>query len=236
MVKKETGRAYEKVIDYIKKKIMGGDLRQGEKLLPERELAEKLGISRNSVREALRTLENIGIITSTQGAGNSISCNFEKSLGEALSMLFLMQKVDYRQLSELRYGLEEAAIALAVDKITPEQLQQLTEIVRGMEADESEELNVTLDKQLHYTIALAADNQLIVSILQVLSDVMNLFIKDLRQGIFKRDKGANKLQQAHKDKVECLKSGEKARAREAVAEHFRLIDESLQATLTEYDK
>ena len=60
MVKKETGRAYEKVIDYIKKKIMGGDLRQGEKLLPERELAEKLGISRNSVREALRTLENIG--------------------------------------------------------------------------------------------------------------------------------------------------------------------------------
>ena len=81
------GKAYEKVIDYIQGEILKGDLKRGEKLPPERELAELLGVGRNSVREAMRTLSLMGFISSTQGAGNFVSCHLEKTLAECTRLL-----------------------------------------------------------------------------------------------------------------------------------------------------
>lgn len=66
-------RAYEKVLDYIRSEVRRGNLKRGERLPPERELAEQLGVSRNSVREAVRTLSLMGFVSSIQGAGNYIS-------------------------------------------------------------------------------------------------------------------------------------------------------------------
>jgi GntR family transcriptional repressor for pyruvate dehydrogenase complex len=224
---KEPSKAYEKVIEYIKAEILHGNLKQGQKLPPERELAEQLGVSRNSVREALRTLDEIGIIISTQGVGNSVSCNFEKSLGEAMSMMFLMQKIDYEQLSELRRGLEEQAIMLAADRITAEQIHQLEDLVARLAVSEDEMTNVIMDKKLHYTIAQASGNQLILAILQALSDVMDMFISDLRKSILKRDKGGNRLQSTHESMVKCLKNGDKHGAYEAMYNHFMIIEENI---------
>ena len=61
-------KTYEKVVDYIQGEIRKGNLQRGERLPPERELAEALGVSRNSVREALRTLSLLGFVSSVQGA------------------------------------------------------------------------------------------------------------------------------------------------------------------------
>jgi len=227
MARQEAERAYKKVIDSIKRKIICNEIKLGDNLPPERELAETLGVSRTSVREALRTLEVMGIITSTQGAGNVISGNFEKSLGESLAMMFLMQKIDYRQISELRCGLEKTMIVLAIDKINKEQIDLLETLIEAMEKTTDELDNVALDEKLHYTIAKAASNPLIVTILQALADVMHLFIKDLRKKIIAVDKGENRLQLAHKHMVMCLKVGDKAGARAAIEEHFQLVDENL---------
>ena len=227
MKSSETGKAYEKVIDYIKKRILEGSLKQGEKLPPERDLAEILDVSRNSVREAIRSLEVIGIITSTQGAGNSISCNFEKSLFEAMSMMFLMKKIDYSQLGELRAGLEQQAISLAANRITDEQILKLENIIEKFSVSKDETENVILDKKLHYTIAEASGNQLILEILQVLSNVMDIFISDLRKQILRSDKGKNYLQNAHEQMVICLKNKDRQGACEAMAEHFDLINQNM---------
>ena len=227
MKSSETGKAYEKVIDYIKKRILEGSLKQGEKLPPERDLAELLGVSRNSVREAIRSLEVIGIVTSTQGAGNSISCNFEKSLFEAMSMMFLMKKIDYSQLGELRAGLEQQAISLAANRITDEQILKLENIIEKFSVSKDETENVILDKKLHYTIAEASGNQLILEILQVLSNVMDIFISDLRKQILRSDKGKNYLQNAHEQMVICLKNKDRQGACEAMAEHFDLINQNM---------
>ena len=90
----QQGRAYERVISYIKDGILKGELKQGEKLPPERELAEQLGVGRNSVREALRMLGLMGFISSTQGAGNFVSCNVEKNLSESTQMMLLLGATD----------------------------------------------------------------------------------------------------------------------------------------------
>ena len=75
-------KSYEKVIEYVKHGIGSGEIQAGEKLLPERELAQKLEISRNSAREGLRILENMGVLESQQGAGNYVSGNFDEILAE----------------------------------------------------------------------------------------------------------------------------------------------------------
>jgi len=232
MARQEAGRAYKKVIDSIKRKIICNEVKLGDNLPPERELAETLGVSRTSIREALRTLEVMGIITSTQGAGNVISGNFEKSLGESLAMMFLVQKIDYKQISELRCGLEKTMIALAIDKISKEQTDLLESIIEAMEKNTDDTANVVLDEELHYTIAKAASNPLIVTILQALADVMHLFIKDLRKKIIAEDKGKKRLQLAHKHMVMCLKAGDKTGAQAAIEEHFQLVDENLRLDYT----
>ena len=85
----KTKKAYEIVIDSIKEQIMNQELVLGQGLPPEREISEKLGVSRNSVREALKILTVMGVVSSRQGAGNYISGNFKGYMVDALSMMSL---------------------------------------------------------------------------------------------------------------------------------------------------
>ena len=84
----EMEKTYEKVVESIKNQVMDGTLVPGSKLPTERTLAKELDVSRNSVREGLRVLQNIGIISSQQGSGNYISLNFDQKMTEVLSFMY----------------------------------------------------------------------------------------------------------------------------------------------------
>lgn len=176
------GKAYEKVIDYIQGEILKGDLKRGEKLPPERELAELLGVGRNSVREAMRTLSLMGFISSTQGAGNFVSCNLEKNLAESTRMMMMLNETDYRQISELRQGLESQAILLAAERIAQAQLSRLEQIAWEMRGAGMEQ-SVALDKELHGIIGEASGNRLIMVILRALAETIDSFIDDMHRRI-----------------------------------------------------
>ena len=148
----EQQKSYEHVLTYLEDALRDGKLTLGQSLPPERELAEQLGISRNSVREAVRLLEHMGFLVSSQGAGNFISCNIQRNLQDSFDMLILLQQIDYHQLAELRSGLELQAALLAVDRITDSQVDRLDSLVRQMTACPPE-MGAQLDKQLHDEIA-----------------------------------------------------------------------------------
>ena len=220
-------KSYMKVIDYIKKQIRNDELSIGGKLPAERELSEILGISRNSVREAIRTLDIMGVISSQQGAGNFLTGNFENNLVESLSMLFLLNQIDYRQVSELRRALEMEALMLAIDHITDEEIQTLVKIASQLEK-ETEANNVVLDKKLHYNIALASKNTLIINILQALSEILDKFIVDLRREILIQEDSRTILIQAHNGMLESLINRDKNLAYESINKHFSVIDEKIK--------
>ncbi|WP_033165633.1 FadR/GntR family transcriptional regulator [Clostridium sp. KNHs205] len=220
-------KSYMKVINYIKKQIRSGELSIGGKLPAERELSEILGISRNSVREAIRTLDNMGLISSQQGAGNFLTGNFENNLVESLSMMFLLNQIDYRQVSELRRALEMEALMLAIDNITDEEIQTLVKIIAQLETD-TEANNVVLDKKMHYNIALASKNTLIINILQALSEVLDKFIVDLRREILSQEDSRKILMEAHNGMIESLITRDKNLAYESINKHFGIIDEKLK--------
>lgn len=220
-------KAYEIVLQYIKQRIITGELQRGEKLPPERELADTLGVGRNSVREALRILEIMGVITSEHGAGNYISCNFRKNLVESMTMMFLLEELDYQQVSELREAVEIKAVELAVDRITEEQLEELRLVLHELQTSSDESYRAAMDKKLHYIIAHASQNVMISQILDALSDVIDIFICNMRGKIITSLGNRQPLQQVHDSIVEGLSRRDKQMVYNAMREHFTLINENI---------
>ncbi|HHV13329.1 MAG TPA: FadR family transcriptional regulator [Clostridiales bacterium] len=222
-------KSYRKVIDYIKEQIREGKLEMGGKLPAERELSNLLGISRNSVREAIRTLDNMGVIVSQHGAGNYLSGNFEHNLVETMSMMFYLNQIDYQQISQLRRALEMQALLLAIDHITEPEIEQLERTLAQLE-NEVEEINVILDKQLHYGIAKASNNTLIIGILNALSNLIDQFIYDLRRDILSTEDSRKILNEAHNEMLKSLITKDKNLAYTAINKHFDIVDIKLKET------
>lgn len=220
-------KAYEAVVGFIKSEILSGRLKPGQKLPPEREMAQQLGVSRTSIREALRTMEVLGVIESVQGAGNFISVNFEKNMTEALSMMFLLKQTDGGQLSDIRAALELKAAELAVNRITGREIEELEKIVVKMASANDEKTAADLDRILHYTVARASGNSILIQILSSMSVLIDDFIKDIRTSILKDQKNRDRLIKIHMDIVDALKSADVGAVREAFSQHGRIIEEYL---------
>ena len=222
----KNSKVYDQVVEQIKKMIIEGTLKKGDKLPTERDLSEKLNVSRASVREAIRALEVIGILESRQGAGNYIRENFENSLFEPLSMMFILQESSPHEILEIRKVLELETAALASKKINEEELQFLSSIVDEMRNCIDENKNLSLDKSFHYTIAKASRNLLIINFLEVTSQLMDNFIKDSRLNILSKESNRAKLMKQHQYVYDALKERNELKAYEAMKEHFRLIEEN----------
>lgn len=223
-----TNKTYVSIIDSIKSDILTGKLYPGAKLPPERDLAKEFGVSRTSIREALRTLDILGVIESVQGSGNFIAGNYTKSLTESMSMMFLLQKIDSLEISELREALELKAALLAVENITEDQKRHLQELINEMSKTREENRNAALDKELHYTIAAASGNKVIVQILGILEELIHIDIKDRRKEILSIPQNVSRLQKIHEEIVAGILSKDSQTTYRAVIEHFKIISEYIR--------
>lgn len=217
-------RTYETVISFFTDAIIAGKLKVGEKLPPEREIAEHLGVSRNSVREAIRFMDMTGVISSQQGSGNYITCDFEKSMTQSLAMMFALNQTDSRQINQLRWGLETRAAILVVEHASDQEIEDIIQCVENLENSQDETLNIGLDKQIHYTMAKASRNVLIISILNALSTVIDTFIKDLRYEIVRTEGRKALLSEAHRAIARGLQLRDRDQVEKAMNMHFGFLE------------
>ena len=216
-------KAYDQVIEVIKDKIKKGKIKKGDKLPSEREMAESLGLSRASVREALRALEVIGLIESIQGAGNYIRTNFDNSLIEPLSLMFMLQESSVKEMYDLRETLELQCVKLSARYIEENELGLLTAILNRMYLARTEEESLELDIEFHYLIAKTSRNMLLINVLEVLSQLMDEFIRKSRMQILHEGNTRENLLEIHENLLRALKCREEAKASQAMKEHFDLI-------------
>lgn len=219
-------KAYNQVIDYIKKGIMDKTYQLGDKLPSERELSEKLGISRNSVREALRVLGIMGVIAPHHGAGNYVSDNFENSIIEIMSMMYALDKIDNEQISEYRHAMEVRSFILALKYITYSEIQEMKTFLQGIDECSSEEERTQLDKKFHYALVKASRNAIFIQNVDALNQIMDIFIRDMRYAIMMTPEGEQKLRRTHWRIVEALEEKNEQKGIAALDDHFMFIKQS----------
>lgn len=217
-------KVYEQIIDQIQEMVMTGELKRGDKLPSERSLSEQLGVSRTSVREALRALDVIGLTESRQGGGNYIRDNFENSLFQPLSVMFMLQQSSAEEILSLRKVLEIEAATLAAERITPKYTLELTQLITALKEATHEEQRVAIDKEFHYKIAKASGNFLLLNTLNAISTLVEYFIKDARASILSGGEKSDLLIKQHEDMCKAIVSHDPEAAILAMKKHFDLIE------------
>lgn len=146
------------ILDLLRQK----ELRPGDKLPPERELAEMLGVSRPSLREALRALSIMKVVEVRQGDGTYVTTLRPEDLVEHLQFVFLLDDSTLAQLFEARKIVEPGNVALAAARITPAELDELRALLAAAEAAvDDPEAFARADIALHERITAAARNPLL---------------------------------------------------------------------------
>jgi GntR family transcriptional regulator, transcriptional repressor for pyruvate dehydrogenase complex len=160
----------DQAIEKIKDLIVAGEFAPGSKLPKERELAERLGLSRNSLREAVRALTLIGVLEPRQGDGTYVT-TLEPDLLLAGTMFVsdLLTGGTVLELHEVRRILETAATAMAATRLTDEELEALARTLDRMDAAETTQDFIDSDLEFHRIIVGACGNTTLASLIQNLS-------------------------------------------------------------------
>ena len=218
----ETEKIYLKVVDQIVQLIREGRFKPGDRLPPERTVAEQMGISRPTVREAVAALEVIGVLEIKPGQGTFVtSADFEGLRSKAYST-FLDERSPY-EIMEVRKAIESYAAALAAERGTPEQIAEIGQAVQAISdtATENQEWNEVADRQFHEALGKASGNG-------VLADVCNILLDMCQQKVLARLKelgrhvpgSLEKNVEEHSQIYEAIRARDPKAAQNLVWQHF----------------
>ena len=166
-------RIYEEIVRQVKAMIADGKLKGGDRLPPERDLAEKFVVSRTSVREALRALESLGLVEIRPGEGTFVRQVSIDALIEPLALLMVSQREAIGELFEARRLLEPSLAALAAARATPEELQEMERILDEQAKEVAAgRTGLAQDAQFHAAIGAAAHNRAITRMAHAIMDLL----------------------------------------------------------------
>ena len=221
-------KTYEYVFNYFSEQILSGELKMNDKIPPEREIAEKLGVSRNSVREVMHMLEISVLIECLQGSGNYIRCDTNEYMMRTANMVMALLDIDYTEIFYLRKGYESVALERAMEEALPEELEQMHKILLKMDETVGIKESADLDTQFHNILLQASHNRLLNLYASMLSNLMDQFIKDFRSRILVDKRRAEILRRSHWGIYNSLVEKDLKAGQEAVKRHFEVVEEQLK--------
>lgn len=215
-------RLYHTVAERIKDLVRQGTYPVGSRLPGERDLAEELGVSRVTVREAQIALEAVGMLDIRVGSGVYVLRPTVESAQE-------LPDVGAFELTEARAAVESEAAALAAATITEDDLQSLDEVIERMaaETDPHSPLAADADRDFHLTIARSTKNAAMVETVERLWRIRNEKpeVKQAYDAICETD--PERRLKEHGDVVVALRARDANGARQAMREHFKCIIEAM---------
>jgi DNA-binding FadR family transcriptional regulator len=219
----------DEAIEKIKGMIVSGALRPGDRLPKESELAAELGLSRNSLREAVRALSLIRILDVRQGDGTYVTSLDPQLLLEALSFVVDFHRDDtVLEFLAVRRILEPAATAMAASRIPETELDALTAQLDALGTDPSVEELVAADLDFHRRIVGAAGNSVLCSLLDGLSGPTTR--ARVWRGLTQEDAVSRTLHE-HRAILAALRDRDGEAARAWATVHVASVEQWLRATL-----
>jgi GntR family transcriptional repressor for pyruvate dehydrogenase complex len=216
-----TTAAFEQLISNV----VNGTWKTGERLPPERELCQQLGIARTSLREALKAMELIGMLNSKVGDGTFVCPRSEFLSRPMIWALMGIEKAELHDVMEARIIMEESSAGLAAERATDAQIEDINKAVQAMrDAIARDEPVLEADMQFHLAISNAAGNPLLANSLMMLRNSIRqgMLYKHLLPGI------SAKIVKAHAAVYNAITrrdaSGAKKAMRTHLLESMRLVD------------
>lgn len=229
LTRKKRTRLYEDVVEQIRKLIVEGTLAPGDQLLPERQLAEKLGVSRSAIREALTSLVSLGLLEITPGSGAYVKQTKIDDLIDPLASIILKEINGIFDLLEARMVLETGAARLAAENAERTDLYELNEFLRDMENDVNEGRNTDeSDSQFHFSVVRASHNPVLINMMTVLMGLMKDYYGPSRQKLVESRQNRHTWSQQHTEIYEAIKNGDSEGAAKAVTKHLDTASEQLR--------
>ncbi|MDH7497170.1 MAG: FadR/GntR family transcriptional regulator [Syntrophomonadaceae bacterium] len=224
-----TKKIYEEIMDQIKWLIVQGRFSPGQRLPAERELAESLGVSRASVREALSALAAMGILEVRPGEGTYVAQVGSSDTIEALALVWSVEKHSLSELMEVRRVLEGEAAALAAQRADEEDLACMRSILEQMQATaDRHEQGVDFDLHFHFAIARATHNRVLHRLINTLDSMMHrTFLRD-RQQMYASPGVAQRIIGEHQAVLEAIEGRDPAAARAGMLNHLGHVQEGLE--------
>jgi len=219
-------RLYEEVVGQLHQLIDDGKLKAGDRLPSERELAETFRVSRSSVREAIKTLENEGMVMSRPGSGTFITAVNVEAIIPPLASLLSRGKDALIDLFEMRCLVEPSIAALAAERATPADILRLKEIYTQQEQQINRDISaVDSDAAFHLTIGRATHNaalqRLVASIVEIL--------KPIREKSLQTPGRAHKSLASHREILVAIERHDPELARQAMQRHIQAVEQNVLA-------
>jgi DNA-binding FadR family transcriptional regulator len=212
-------RASSSIADQIRQAIVTGKLQQGERLPPERELAEQFGVSRVTVRDALRGLEAMGLIEVRVGArgGAFVTVPSGSIVGQTMSDMMMMQAVSPEDIVEARLIVELGTVTLAAARATEDDLTRLRELsAHAREALRAKTYTRELSWDFHALVAQAAHNGAVEGLTQSFRSSLSLHPIRTREGA----PAHARTVEEHARILDALERRDAATARREMAHHL----------------
>jgi GntR family transcriptional repressor for pyruvate dehydrogenase complex len=217
----QVSRLYEQIVQQVEDSIRKGELAEGSKLPAERDLARQFGVSRTAVREAIKALQEKGLVDAFPGRGTFVTSGRPTSMRRSLDRILKSDEAGSGEyLEEVREMLEPGIAAMAASRADDQVIAAMRECCEVMDAaDGDSEAYIEADLDFHLALAEAAGNPIVLSLI----DSIVALLREQRLQIFRVEGGPERGQRHHKQILEAIERHDADAARSAMQAHLHQV-------------
>ncbi len=221
-----TGRLYEQIVEQIEQQIVKGELRVGDRLPAERDLAGQFGVSRTAVREAVKALRQKGLVEIAPGRGTFIADRTGRAVRHSLDFMLKVGATDgAKDLAEVRAILEPEIAALAAVRASKPACEAMRRAIETMDAAlDDADAYIEADLAFHLALAQATQNNLIATLIDPIVDLL----RENRGRIFNTPGAPQRGQVYHKQILRAVEHRNANAARNAMRAHLKQVRKDSQ--------
>jgi GntR family transcriptional repressor for pyruvate dehydrogenase complex len=224
----QASRLCEQIVQQIEESIRKGELTEGSQLPAERDLATQFGVSRTAVREAIKALQEKGLVDAFPGRGTFVTNGTSNSMRRSLDRIIKSGETDgWTYLVEVREILEPEIAALAAQRAEDQDIATMQEAVNVMDqAGRDSDAYIEADLDFHLALAEAAANPIVLSLI----DSIVGLLREQRLRIFQIGGGPERGQHHHRRILDAIKRHDAQGARAAMQAHLYQVREDSRSS------
>jgi len=217
-------RVSDQAFEQIRDLVFRGQLKPGDQLMPERGLAQAMGVSRPTVREAIRRLVTMGLLEHQQGAGTFVRSLNAQREHNPLAAVIEGHDATLEELLEVRMGLEGQAALLAAQRASAEDLQVMEKALVAMQAENAAgRLGIDNDVSFHMALAFASKNPVQVYIMKNFYDLLHHGIKENLRALWEEPASLPIIIRQHREIYEAIKDHDPEGAYQSMKRHISFV-------------